>query len=306
MATCTRQVLSATAERKGQDSESWVYLLQLDSIPNAALDAIDIAHSTGPHPVPVVGTEHPSRFIFVQTIQAEQTSQRMDCHKITVNFGPLEKGENEDSQNENPILRPAIYDIQHREEEFVVERAYNLETLGGSFGLGAPTRAAGTLGPITNSASIRPDEPIVRPRRKAILTILKNFATFGEILGINDTFEGTCNSDTVVIKGKSYEPRRLRFEVATSQGRQFENDYEFYPALIEISIHKTTDLYFDNVGYHYYTFDGDKKRFVDSDGNETAEPQNLTISGTKGDSELPIQLGYRYLEEQVYASLAYS
>ena len=306
MATCTRQRLGATAERKARDTESWTYLLQLDSIPNAALDAIDVAHSTGPHPVPVVGTQHPSRFIFVQTISAEQTQQRMDCYIITVNFGPPEQGEDQDSQDENPLLRPAIYDIQHRPEERVVERAYNLEEFGGEFGLGAPKRTAGTYGRITNSASIRPDEPIVRSFNTPVLCILKNFATFGEILDINDTFEQTCNSDTVSVKGKSYGPRRLRFEVATSQGRQFENNYEYYPCLIEITIHKTTDIYFDNVGYHYYTFDGNKKRFVDSDGVETAEAQNLTISGTKGDSELPISLGWRYLEEAAYSSLMYS
>lgn len=265
--------------------------------------ALTMAQSMGPKPVPVRRHKHPSVFAFVTHISGKRlTEKSRHVWQFDVTYGPPPAGEDEDQQNENPLLRPPVYNIQYIEEEYVVKQAYNLDDLGSQFAAGARYRPAGTLGPIENGAGIRPDEPIVRTRRKGVIVIEKNFANLGAIMAFNEDFFDTTNSDSVTIGSKTFGPRRLKYEVATSLGKQVENGYTFYPAIVEISIHKTTDLIHDNVGYHYFDTLGKKKRFQDDDGIDTAEPDNLNLTGTsRAKGEPAVQLRYRDLEAVPYA-----
>lgn len=296
MAECTRQKMKGTVDRKARDSETWTYLLQGDAVPTTALQAIDLAHTTGPNPVPYVGTQHPSRFIFVQTIDADQTSERRDCFAITVHYGPLEPGENEESTNPNPLSRPAVYDIAYVEQEYVIEEARNVEAFGPVF-----SRAPGTLGPIVNATFDRPDEPKIDTTRNAVIVIEKNVATLGAIMQLNETYQLTTNSDTCNVGGCNVGPNRLKFLGAFSVGRQQEGDIVYYPCRIEIELKKTTDLRLMNVSYRGWDpVDGEYKKAM-VEGEPASDPVNIDLGGEFcGDTTTVIP--YRYLEEVAYAN----
>ena len=297
MATSNGKRMSGTAERKARDSEVWEYLYVGDSIPDNSLQAINLAHTTGPDPVPVVGSQLADRFIFVQTINADQTEERRDSFKITVNFGPPEPGEDEDQQMQpNPLARPAVYDIQYIESEKVVHKARNRVELTDGF-----TRAVGTLGPIVNAAYRRPDEPIVDTERNTVFVIERNYATLGEIAALNEDYQRTCNNDTCTIGGRTIGPNRLKYLVTRSLGKQQEGDVEYYRGATEIELKRTTDLVIDNVGYDYWDpVKSDYFRAQDADGNDTADPVNLDLSGELL-STGTTQLTYYHLEEVAYA-----
>lgn len=293
MPSCVLKDSSATASFDFNDDVQFVYQADLGEIITNPLVAMEMANALGPDPLPARRAFLGNSFLMATSTQCQRTSENRNVWIFTVSFAPPPDGE--EQQIENPLLRPPVYNLSYIEEEYVVREARNVEQLGYIW-----IRSPNTLGPIVNAALIRPDEPIVATRRKGVIQIEKNFANLGSIMDFNEAFFGTTNSDSVTIGSKTFGPRRLKFEVAQSGGKQKENGIAFYPALIEISIHDTTDIVIDNVGYHYYDEDL-KKRFLDDDKNETAEPMNLNLDASAGDEDSPTQITYRYLEEMAYA-----
>lgn len=298
MATCVRQRISGTGDRKGKHTVSWTYQFIADSIIIDPLDAIAQAQSTGPNPVPYFGDQLGSRFLFVQTIVPDLLSEHRRIWSIVANFAAPDAGEDEQQQSQpNPLSRPAVYDIQYIENEYVVEQARNVEALTG----GGWTRAANTLGPITNANHRRPDEPIVDTVRNAIIVIEKNYASLGTIMSMNEAYQLTTNSDSCNVGGQSIGARRLKYMVTRSLGKQVENDVTYYPGVTEIELKKTTDLKLDNVGYEYWnSLASAMKRAVDDDNQPVADPVNLALDGGLNDSATST-ITYRYLEEVAYA-----
>lgn len=295
MPSCTLQDSTVDASFDFKDSVAFVYQADLGEVIENPLLALAMAQSLGPSPVPDRRANLPGTFLFCNSINGQRTKEHRNVWNFTATFGPPPEGQDEEQQDENPLLRPPVYNISYIEEEYVVREARNVEELGLIW-----IRSANTLGPIVNAALIRPDEPIVATRRKGVIQIEKNFANLGSIMDFNEAFFETTNSDSVVIGSKTFAARRLKFEVAQSGGKQVENEITFYPAMIEISIHDTTDLIVDNVGYQYYDED-ELKRFVDQEGNDTAEPQNLNLDASAADADSPTQITYRYLDEVAYA-----
>lgn len=298
MASCVLQKISGEADHRSEHSVVWHYLFHADSVIYDPISAVEIAQSTGPDPVPGYGAQLNGRFLFAKRFPAEMTDKHRLYWTIQANFSPPEKGEDEDQQQQpNPLLRPPVHDIQYIEQEYVVEQAKNVQELTGGF-----TRAANTLGPIVNAAFRRPDEPIVDTERNAILVIERNYATLGDIINLNETYQRTCNSDAVTIGGQEISARRLKYLVTRSGGKQVENDIVFYPGITEIELRKTTDLTIDNVGYEYWDDDASKYvRAKDGDGEFAADPVNLTLGGELILTETTT-ITYRYLEEVAYAS----
>ncbi len=293
MATCTLKETSAKTAAKGAGSAMFTYQLIADSVIIDPLDALAVARGLG---VPAYGTALSSAYWFAQDFSVDRDPNNRNIWDIVVTFTPPPDGEDNAQQVENPLARPAVYDIQYIEQEYVVEQARNVENL--TYGAG---RVPGTLGPIVNGLMRRPDEPIVDTTRNPIITIDKNFASLGSIVELNETYLETCNSDTVNIGGRSISPRRLKFLVAASQGRQQEGDVVYYPARIEIELKKTTDLILDNVGYEFNnTLLGGVSRATTEDGDFTGDPVNLDLNGEYIDDETTT-ITYRYLTEVAYA-----
>jgi hypothetical protein len=300
MAECRLQRVTGTDEYRGQGSVVHEYLFLGDAVTDNPLSAIAIARTAGPHPLPPRGAVLAGTNFIAREAVAVQTGERRDSFAITVNFSPPDPGEDEGSQSiENPLERPTVYDIQYIEQEYVVDKARNVEALSHGDGKGA-NRAANTLGPIVNAAGKRPDEPIVDTERNAIIVIERNYATLGAIMALNETYQRTTNSDAITIGGESVDARRLKYLVTRSNGRQVENEIEYYRGTTEIELKKTTDRILDNVGYDYW--DGAQvSRYTDPTGEFPAEPINLKLDGTE-DGDNTTTITYRYLEPVAYAS----
>lgn len=299
MAECRLQRATATEDYRGQSQVTREYLFTDGTIYTNPLFAIAAARVAGPDPVPPRGAILAGSYLVAKQTQATQTTNRRDTYQITVEFSAPDQGENEDNQSiENPLMRPAVYDIQYIEQEYVVDKAKNVDALSHGDGKGG-NRAANTEGPIVNAAGKRPDEPIVDTERNAVLIIERNYSTLGAIMNLNETYQRTTNSDTVTIGGESIAARRLKYLVTRSGGRQVENGIEFYPGITEIELKKTTDRTLDNVGYDYW--DGAKIARYTVDGEFPGEPINLKLDGTQ-DGDNTTTITYRYLDGVAYAS----
>lgn len=293
MATCTLKETSAKTAAKGAGSATLKYQLIADSVMTDPLDALAVARGLG---VPAYGTALSSAYWFAQDFSVDRDPNNRNVWDITVTFSPPPDGEDDAQQVENPLARPAVYDIQYIEQEYVIEEARNVESFGTVF-----TRAPGTLGPIVNACYRRPDEPIVDTERNSIIVIEKNYPTLGAIMAFNEAYQRTCNSDECVVGGQIIGERRLKFLVAASQGRQQEGDVVYYPARIEIELKKTTDKILDNVGYEYWNDEeADFERAKDKDGEFVGDPVNLNLDGTLNTGD-PTTISYRYLTEVAYA-----
>lgn len=302
MAVCTLKKTSGVEGSRGQDSATLVYELETSSIIESPLEAIALARGASGRPAPQRNSMFPNSFIFAQSFSATRSEVNRLYWEITVEYSPPPKGEDEQQQEEeNPLLRPPVYDIQYIEQEYVIAQARNVEELTGGF-----TRPANRLAPICNAAFRRPDEPLVDTERNGVIVIERNYATLGAIMSLNETYQRTCNSDTVVVGGESITPRRLKYLVTRSGGKQVENDVAYYVGTTEIEIKTTTDLILDNVGYEYWDPNaGDNGGYVrakDENNDFAAEPVNLNLDGTLKTSGEKTTITYRHLEEVAYAA----
>lgn len=298
MATVTLKDTSATTAAKGAGSAVYKYELIADSVIIDPLDALAIARGLG---VPAYGTLLTSAYWFAQDFKVNRNQNNRNCWDIEVTFSPPPDGEEEDQQIENPLARPAIYDVQYVEQEFVIEQARNREAFGAVF-----TRAPGTYGPIVNATFDRPDEPKVATTRNAVIIIEKNYPDLGAIMALNEQYQLTTNSDTVNIGGQNIGPNRLVYLGTFSGGRQQEGDVVYFPGRTEIELKKTSDLVLMNVSYKGW--DPDAGEYVEATvktlGGTTeraSDPVNINLDGEFcGDETTTIS--YYYLDEVVYSS----
>lgn len=305
--TSLRVGLSGSESLDSQsDSVTLNYEVHYDSAPTNFYTALAQARAASGDPVPARRSLYssPSAILVATTFAASidwKADKRAKLWKWAVTFSPPPQGEGgngEVSQIENPLERPPVFNIEYQDIEKVLESAKNVEALSHGDGKGA-NRAANTDGPIVNAAGKRPDEPIVITKRQPVITIAKNFASLDDIDDLNLEFEETTNDGPIGRWGI----RQLEFQLAASQGQQFENGIEFWPGVISILAKKTTDLILDNVGYDYWdNVAGDWVRVVDAEGQPVAEPINLKLDGDKG-GDNSTTITYRYLEETDYGPL---
>ena len=293
MATLSLKETSAKTGAKGSGSAVLTYELIADSVIIDPLDALAVARGLG---VPAYGTALTSAYWFAQDFSVDRNENNRSVWDIVVTFSPPPDGEDDTQQVANPLLRPAVYDIQYIEQEYVIEQARNVENL--TFGAG---RVPGTLGPIVNGLLQRPDEPIVDTERNCVIVIEKNYATLGSIMSLNESFQRTTNSDACTVGGQSISARRLKYLCTRSGGRQQEGDVVYYPGITEIELKKTTDKVIDNVGYEFNnTLLGGISRATTDDGDFCADPVNLDHNG-EYIAEEKTTISYRYLTEVAYA-----
>lgn len=293
MAECNLTETTLVAGPKGSGTITLKYLLLTDSVLTNPLDALAVARTLG---APAYGAQYTDTFWFAQNFRVTRNEKNRQYWFIEADFSLPPDGEDEDQVTEtNPLDRPPVYDVQYIEQEYVIKEARNIDEFGSVF-----IRAPGTLGPIVNAAYRRPDEPIVDTERNAIVVIERNYSNLGEVMALNETYQRTCNSDSVIVGGQSIHPRRLKYLVTRSLGKQVENGVTFYPGVTEIELKRTTDLYLDNVGYEAWDDDeADYVRAKDAAGEFVADPVNLDLEGKLSDSLTTI--GYRHLTEVAYA-----
>ena len=273
------------------------YKIQLDAATTDLYSVLTTAQGLG---LPVRRQRYsPASQSFCNNIRLEQTAERSDFWIATVTFGPPPEGTEEDEHEEtNPLARPPVYNIDFIEQEYAIENARNVEELTGGF-----TRPSGTNGPIVNAAFRRPDEPIMDTERNAVLTVMRNYPSLVAIIDLNEQYQRTTNDDSVSLGSGTISARRLRYLLTESQGKQVENEIEFWPGVTRIEVRKTTDLIIPNVGYEYW--DDVAELYVRTDdafGRATGDPVNLNLDGSVND-DAPITITYRHLEEVDYTPL---
>jgi hypothetical protein len=242
----------------------------------------------------------PFSHLYCNSIRMSVSAERLDYWFADVVFSTPPEGEDDEQQNENPLLRPPVFNIEYIEQEYVIEKARNVEGLLHGNGAGG-NRAADTLGPIVNAAGTRPDEPIVDTERNAVLVIQRNFASLAEIIDLNETYQKTTNDADVALGSGTVGARRLKYLMTSSLGKQIENGIEFWPGVTQIEVKKTTDLIIDNVGYDRW--DGTAVTpFLTAAGERPGEPRNLNMDGGSG-GDFSHTITYRHLEEVDYSPL---
>ena len=300
------ETLTASFTYDWKDTISESYLVQYDEIPTNIYLALSQAQTFATNPLPSRWAAfHGSPGIFVRSISPQFTDESRLWILWTYNYGPLEPGEEEDQQVENPFSRPPIYNVERFDSEYVVQSAKNVEALPHGDGKGG-NRAEDTLGPIVNAAGKRPDEPVCDTESNAVLTISKAYAKLQDIADINSGYNRTTNSEFV----QGYAKRSLKFLSCESGGIQTEGKYTYYMGTVRIEVKKTTDLILDNVGYEFWdVLSTDWAKARDKDGDVMSEPINLDIDGndprekdTGGGTDVS-RITYRYLEEKPYRAL---
>lgn len=294
MASCNLKETSCDTGPKGTGSATFKYELETDSVILSPLTALAIGRGLG---VPQHGAQLDDAYWFAQNFKTVRNESNRKFWFIDAIFSPPPEGEDDAQQVENPLERPAVYDVQYIEKEIVIREARNRQAFGAVF-----TRAIGTLGPIVNAAYRRPDEPIVDTVRNAVIVIEKNYATLGAIMSLNETFQLTTNSDTCTVGGESIAANRLKYLGTFSGGRQQEGDVVYYPGRTEIELMKSTDRTLDNVGYEFWNPTAEEyERAKDKDEEYTADPVNLDLGGEFGGDTLTT-IDWYYLQEVAYAT----
>jgi hypothetical protein len=299
---CTLKEVSGTATHDFQDSVVQVYECQYDTVPTNFYTALLGAQSATGTPVPnrrslYLGTALAR--LYVQSITGKSVGSR-DLWQWTVTFATPQDGELplfELPQYDNPLLRPAIYNVDYMDREYVIKLAKNVQALLHGNGSGG-NRPANTEGPIVNAAGKQPDEPQVDTERLEVLVIQKNYASLPEIVARNRAFKRSTNSTALI----GYQPRELRYLLTQSLGVQFENGVTFWPGVTTV-LAEDTDLVLDNVGTEYWdTVTDNWKKAIDGEGLPMTEPINLTLAGAQG-GDNTTTITYRHLRELSYADL---
>ena len=287
-----------------QDSVTEVYRVTYDTIPTNEFWALIWGQTASGSPLPFrrqlyANIPPSSPAVYCTALSGRHIDASRSVWEWTVAWGRPPQGEQQDSfEEDNPLERPAKFDIQYMDRERVIDKAKNLEALLHGDGKGG-NRAANTLGPVVNAAGKRPDEPLVDTERLEVLVIRKNFASLSDIVSRNRTYKRTTNSDTA----QGYETRELRYLLTESQGEQIENGVTFWPGVTTILAEDSTDLTLDNVGMDYWSvLLGDWNRITDGLGNFQADPINLKLDGDAG-GDITTTITYRHLNAVAYASL---
>lgn len=295
MATCHLTTWSADIDSKGQDSITETYRVQADSILYDPYAVLTVGQSSGPTPIPPRGAIYgSSAFLFARTFRVNPSKERRDVFDVEVTFAVPEDPSAE-GNHENPLLRPAVFNIEWIETQYVVQQAKNVEALSHGNGKGG-NRPALTLGPLVNAAGKQLIEPVLDNERNGVLVIAKNFASLDAIVTVNETYARTTNS----LPYKGFDARRLKYQVTESQGQQVENGILFWPAITRIEIKKTTDVLVDNVGYQEWSTLA--STFQPSTVAE-AEPKALDLAGSFSAATGNTTITYRHLDPVDYAPL---
>lgn len=286
-----------------KDSITVDYHATLDANETDPLTVLSLMQMAGPNPLPVRRQPYlgygSTYNLMCTSIEVRPDKDSQSVWWATVTYGPPPPGEDEDQQNENPLARPAIFNIEYIETEYVVEKAKNVEQLSHGDGNGGD-RPASTLGPIVNGAGRRSDEPLMDVERNSVLIIQRNFASLAAIADLNTTYQRTTNSDSVTVGSATVTARRLQYQCTESLGKQIENGIEFWPGITRIELKKTTDRILDNVGYDYW--DGAQIAPFLVDNERPGEPVNLKRDGTANGTNTET-ITYRHLAEVAYSSL---
>lgn len=299
---------SATLKFDFQDeTANETYRIQLDAVSRDFPGILAAAHAgLFTHNIPVRGARYPHSVypLYVETYSFTVNETNQLFVDVDVAYTTLKAGEsNREDKGTNPLNWPVEYGLSWAEEEYVIDKAYNVQPLGPG-GVRQPE-----FGPVVNGALQEFDEPLVDTRRNAVLHISYNIGSLSEAITINEDYQGTTNSNQFTLApGVVIQPRRAKFLGAETGGRQNANGVDYYQLTINVAILKTTEREINNVGWNFRDSDGELApiKVRDEDSQEMvrpSEPLFLKLDGSKAAKNTAPTITYRYLEPVDYSPL---
>ena len=259
---------------------------------------------------------------FAQTAQVKRIARFQDKSQwsVTINYAPLPAGKSAAYLTSSPLDWPKELWIDWVEEQVPIVSARCLTDLeGAQRGPSYPVGDGGgnEPGPIVNAAGEQTIEPLMQTIYRPILNILKNYASLDAIVGLNNTYESTVNSDSIygAVAGQ------LRYVITASEKKQTSRFGGFvvtyFPGVTRLDFRKDGwARYILNNGMNkmvktggtYETSGSDRLLFPikvkDEDSGEqvrTSEPLNLQPDGTYVPNTIANNIAY-----QVFTSVAYA
>lgn len=304
------------SKRYSDESVSERFRVKLDTSSRSLPAIMALARAANPTEFPLRGQAWPAAptyGLYADNFQFTPIGNLQKDWHITVTYLPLKPGESSvEGVSDNPLLWPKAFTWEWLEREEAVLQARNVEDFGHNSEAGV--RAAGTLGPLENSARQEYAESIFRTVRRGVICVTQNVATLGDVAAVEDQYADTTNSDTVYNIG----PRRYKYLSVDSPGPTSANGITYHPRIIRVAIEKTTEFECNNVGWNHWVRDGDGKKWLaavkiketgdDGKATETLvtppEPVFLGQLGTYGEGQPTLKTQHwRYLTEKPYASL---
>jgi hypothetical protein len=211
-----------TSDLKGKNSASITWRIHTDGRMNA-WDALQQALTSTDDPVLPVGAYISNGCYVLRTPIKLEHKGNKTVWIATAECGPWPSDTGTtpgdtapiDGIYNHPLYRKVIWWGERMTEQEAVERDYQDI-------------------PILNSADKPYDVPVFRERYMTVLVAQKNFASYEDIVDLNDDFDNTCNSDT--FRGR--DPRTVRFLGADISQPQYENGIEFYTATMRFGVKK--------------------------------------------------------------------
>ena len=232
--------------------------------------------------------------LFAKTFDVQPKDDKGELWETVVNYGVADDGNEQNTQEINPLFRQPVFDLEYIEETYEIKEAENVEALPHA-GKNGANRPEGTLGPIVNAAGTPPDTPLGDVERTAVLTVSRNFPDLTFIATLNTIFQRTTNNGVVYPQGSAqgFAKETLQYMVTDSQGRRKDGTFPpYYPGVTRIKIRKTTQYLINNYGYRYW--DSEKGEIVEDETKDVRDPVNLNMSGEK--DETPTVVKYRHLK----------
>lgn len=243
--------------------------------------------------------ENPDYGLFADTFTFTPVDELLKWYEVAVNYVPLKSGEPDTgSNNDNPLLWPRTYRWDWVEFEEAVTTAKNVDTFTGGGG-----RAALTEGPVVNPAYQEYDEGLFDTVREGVLVVRWNLASLEDVSDIEDTYSGTCNSDTVL--GRPL--RRWKYIGIEDGEEQTANGIKYRPVAVRIQLTRSTDRKINSVGWKHLDAAGVDlvtAKVKDEDTGEMMPASEPVFIGLDGKfSASAISNTWRWLREVPYAPL---
>lgn len=181
---CTLKGISAAGTWKYQDSMELTYDVNLGRVEMNPFVVEQEARTLGPSPFPPRGTALAGMggsILYVDNVTHRMFDELREKWQLVARLAvPQSQQDQEEQRIENPLLRPAVYNIEYMESEYVIEKAKNVVALPHGDGKGG-LRAANTSGPIVNAAGKPPTVAVTDVERNPVIVIQRNYASLGAL-----------------------------------------------------------------------------------------------------------------------------
>lgn len=227
-----------------------------------------------PHPVPALYSLIESNAYALGITVRQRQKDNFTKWTVQVTYGQLPDGSNPNNSDptidDDPLKRKAVRYVQH----YTVEERIDHQADGV---------------PMVNTAGEIFPEPIHIELERVIYVIEKNYSTLNAVISLNETYEGSQNSDNVDPKDGVSTPATplgagtLKYMGTTTGPPRFENGVQYWTGITRCAyqangwiIEKTSEGYREKftIGQNDYLVN-----ILDQNGQQGQVPHKLNVNG---------------------------